>query len=256
MSKEHLYIADSGVEPSPITPAQQAYFTWQYKVGSLEYAAQHGSKGEAQALLQEASQLYQAYRVLRDGPSLSYPIIAGGAPDLDDSRYLRERPLQPNELPPEMADFLKDQEYACLLWGTDQGSVFVVKAYQRDIQSLRGNVPVRILHQLYDHPQAPVIRSVITWYDRSASPLALEAFINVDDPQQRADFLDLAQRDQLSFLFYDAGLQHRLSKVVRNSDREIISQITASADQLAAQIPAAQRKFDAAKADIMRRTSL
>jgi hypothetical protein len=75
-------------------------------------------------------------------------------------------PLQPNELPPELADFLKGQEYACLLHATDQGTVFVVKAHRRDIQSLRGNVPVRVLHQLYDHPQAPVIRTVITWYDK------------------------------------------------------------------------------------------
>ena len=79
----------------------------------------------------------------------------------------RDQPsLQPNELPPELAAFLEDQEYACLLQATDQGTVFVVKAPGQDIQSLGGNVPVRVLHQLYDYPQAPVIRTVITWYDQ------------------------------------------------------------------------------------------
>ena len=169
----------------------------------------------------------------------------------------RDRPpLRPNELPPELADFLKGQEYACLLHATDQGSVFVVKAHQRDIQSLRGNVPVRVLHQLYDHPQAPVIRTVITWYDRPASPLALESYTNTGDPDQRADFQDLAQRQELRFLFYDASLQHRLSKVVPNPDREIIAQITTAADELATRIPTERYDFDTAKRDVMERTSL
>jgi hypothetical protein len=169
----------------------------------------------------------------------------------------RDRPpLRPNELPPEMADFLKTQEYACMLWGTDQGSVYVVKAHRRDIQSLRGNVPVRVLHQLYEHPQAPVIRSLITWFDRPNSPLALESYINVAEPDQRTDFHDLANRPELRFLFYDASLQHRLTKAVPNHDPDIITQIVTTAEQLRARIPAARYDFDAAKAAVMERTSL
>src|SRR5262245_44688741 len=147
----------------------------------------------------------------------------------------RDRPpSRPNELPPALADFLKGQEYACLLHATDQGSVFVAKARHRDIESLRGNVPVRILHKLYDHPHAPVTRTLIAWYDQPAHPLALECFTNIGDPDQRTDFQDLSARDYLRFLFYDASLQHRLSKVVPNPDREIIAQITTAADGLRA----------------------
>ena len=169
----------------------------------------------------------------------------------------RDQPqLQPNELPPEMADFLRDKEYGCLLWGTDQGTVFVVKAPAREIQSLRGNVPVQVTHELYQHPQAPVIRTVIHWYDQPNSPLALESYINVEDPQQRADFLDLAQRPELRFLFYDRALRHRLSKVVRNPDPETITEIAQTAERLRATIPEERFDFDAAKADVMARTSL
>src|SRR4051812_31359302 len=121
-------------------------------------------------------------------------------------------PLEPNQLPSEMAEFLKGQEYACLIWGTDQGSVFVAKAPARDIRSLRGNVPVQITHQLYQHPQAPVIRTLIRWYDQPQHPLAMEAFINIDDQQQRSDFLDLAKYPEFRFLFYDQNIRHRLSK--------------------------------------------
>ena len=307
MSPERLYIADSGIDPSPHTPAQEAFFRWRYAAGSLQYAEEHGTKEEARALLQETTQRYDAYTALRDGRPAAAPLPLPGAlydsaprvvaeplaPDIHEytSRYgrgarlqaigqqlienhetaraLRERgslaydiiaggspELQPNELPPEMAEFLRDKEYACLLWGTEQGSVFIVKAHQRDIQSLRGNVPVQVTHELYQHPQSPVIRTVVRWFDQPESPLALESYTNVGDPQQRDDFADLAEREELRFLFYDAGLQHRLSKMVRNSDREIISRITTTAEDLAARIPADQLDFDAAKAAVIERTTL
>jgi hypothetical protein len=155
-----------------------------------------------------------------------------------------------------MAEFLKDKNYACLMHATDQGTMFVVKAPARDIQSLRGNVPVHITHELYQHPQAPVIRTLIRWYDEPDRPLALETYTNIGDEQQRADFLDLAQRPELRFLFYDRSLRHRLTKAVRNPDPATITQIAATADQLRATIPDATFDFDAAKADVMERTSL
>jgi hypothetical protein len=101
-----------------------------------------------------------------------------------------------------------------------------------------------------------VIRTVIRWYDQPRSPLALESYTNVEDPQQRADFQDLSRRDRLRFLFYDASFQHRLSKVVPNPDRAIIAQITTAADGLRARIPSARYDFDTAKRDVMERTSV
>jgi len=132
----------------------------------------------------------------------------------------------------------------------------VAKAPAREIHSLQGNVPVRITHQLFQHSQAPVIRTLIRWYDRPQQPLALEAFINIDDQQQRADFLDLAQRPEFRFLFYDQNIRHRLSKLVRNPDPASITQIATTAAQLRAAIPDEQFNFDAAKAAIMEQTSL
>jgi hypothetical protein len=168
----------------------------------------------------------------------------------------RERPpLPPNELPPELAEFLKGQTYACLMHATDQGTVFVVKAPARDILSLRGNVPVAISHELYQHPPAPVIRTLIRWYDQPQSPLALETYTNIADAQQRADLLDLAQRPELRFLFYDQALRHHLSKLVRNTKAAEIAQLAEEAQRRVAAIPAEQYDFDAAKADVMERTS-
>ena len=109
MAKERLYIHDSGQEPSPATPAQRAYFRWRYTAGSLEYAREHGLPTEA--LSQELAKRYEAYRALRDGGAVAYDVIAGGSPDLP----------QPNALPAELADFLKDKDYACLMQATDQG---------------------------------------------------------------------------------------------------------------------------------------
>ncbi len=169
----------------------------------------------------------------------------------------RERPsLQPNELPEEMADFLREQEYACLLWATDQGTVFVAKAPAQEIESLRGNIPVHVRHELYDHPRSPVIRTVVTWYDQPDAPLALESFTNVSDPQQRDDYQDLARRGALTFLFYDQTLSHRLSKRVGNTDPETITRIATVAAELAARIPPDELDFDRAKADVVAGTSL
>lgn len=164
--------------------------------------------------------------------------------------------LPPNQLPPEVAEFLKTQRYACLLHATDAGSVYVVKAESTDIASLRGRVPVQVRHELYQHSRSPVIRTLIRWYDRPDAPLALETFANPGDAQQRQDFADLAQRDALRFLFYDERLAHRLSKVVRQADQQTITQIVAAADTLLQAIVPAERDFDRAKADIVARTSL
>jgi hypothetical protein len=164
--------------------------------------------------------------------------------------------LQPNQLPPELAAFLQRQHYACLLHPTDQGAVYVVKAPGADIESLRGRVPVQVHHELYEHPASPVIRTLFRWYDRPASPLAMESYTNVGDPQQRTDYLDLSRRDQLRFLFYDEQLAYRLSKLVHHPDRRLIPQIVAIADRLLLAIPSDRRDFDQAKAAVIQRTSL
>jgi len=38
-------------------------------------------------------------------------------------------------------------------------------------------------------------------YDQPQRPLALETFVNVDDPQQRADYAALAAQDNVYLLF-------------------------------------------------------
>src|SRR5215216_3259343 len=101
-------------------------------------------------------------------------------------------PDQPSALPPELAAFLKDQHYAALLHATDQGTVLVVKAPRRDIRSVQGPVPIELRHELYQHPAAPVVRMVTRIYDQPDSSLALETFVNVEDPDQRADYAALA----------------------------------------------------------------
>src|SRR3954470_18279574 len=89
-------------------------------------------------------------------------------------------PEQPSVLPPELAEFLKDQPIAALLHGTEnEGTVLVVKAPRREIRSVQGRVPIELRHELYQHPAAPVVRLVTRIYDRPDSSLGLETFINV-----------------------------------------------------------------------------
>src|SRR5215211_5074862 len=129
-------------------------------------------------------------------------------------------PLEPTPLPPELAVFLRDQNIACLMQGTNQGTVFVIKLPTPDIESARGRVPIQLRHELYAHPNAPVIRTTLHIYDQPEAPLALETFTNIKDENQRSDFAALAQQEAFFLLFYDEQLAHTLTKVVPQSTPE------------------------------------
>src|SRR5690349_11126483 len=88
-------------------------------------------------------------------------------------------PVVPSPLPPELADFLKERPYAGLLHGTDHGTAFLIKVPTADIRSVRGPVPIQVGHELFAHPAAPVLRTVLTILDQPARPLRLEAFTNL-----------------------------------------------------------------------------
>ena len=167
-----------------------------------------------------------------------------------------DEPERPSVLPPDMAEFLRTQDVACLFWGTDQGTALVAKLPGREIPSVRGRVPIRLRHELYQHPAAPVVRSVLTIYDQPNSPLALETFVNVAELDQRADFARLAEQERLLLLFYDERLAHRLTKVVPHRDAEGIRTIVANADALRARIPDAAYDFMRAKAEVLRAADL
>src|SRR4051812_47598590 len=160
--------------------------------------------------------------------------------------YHDSTPDQPSALPPELAEFLKDQQYAALLHATDQGTVMVVKAPRREIRSVQGRVPIELRHELYQHPDAPVVRMVTRIYDRPDSALALETFINVEDADQRADYAALAKQDHLLMLFYDERLRHQLTKRVGTPNPEAVSEVLANADRLLTAIPPDRRDFDRA----------
>lgn len=160
-------------------------------------------------------------------------------------------PLDPSPLPPELAGFLKDREFACLTHGTDQGTVLVVKAPAHEIRSLHAPVPVHLRYELYEHPAAPVIRMVTRIYDQPDRPLALETYINVEDPQQRADLSAMTSQDRLIMLFYDEGLAHRLTKTVPHLQSDLVAEILTRADDLLTRIPRERFDFDLAKRRVM-----
>jgi hypothetical protein len=71
---------------------------------------------------------------------------------------------------------------------------------------------VAVGQALHDHPAAPVLRTTVTLYDDPADPLVLEAFTNIADPDQQAEFAALAGQASIRLLFYDEALAHRLTK--------------------------------------------
>lgn len=168
----------------------------------------------------------------------------------------RFHPERPNQLPPELGDFLREQQYAALLHATNIGTILVVKAPRHEISSVTGRVPISFNHELYQHPASPVIRLLTRIYDQPSRPLALETFINVGDPDQRADYAALNRQDELHLLFYDEQLHHRLTKTSRGTDRAAVGRLLKAADQLLAAIPHDRRDFDTAKARVMEQTDI
>jgi hypothetical protein len=154
-------------------------------------------------------------------------------------------------LPPQLQEFLRTQEYACLLHGSNRGTLFLLKAPAHELTTLNGPTPVRVSHELYSKPTAPVIRTLLRWYDRPDSTIAFEAFTNVADPEQREDYRHLARQSTLTVLGYDELLRVAVQKMVANHQQREIAQIADLADKLRGLIPEDEYDFDLAKARVM-----
>lgn len=168
-----------------------------------------------------------------------------------------DQPLQPFELPEELKEFLRQtraDECVMVTNASDHGTIYVVKAPEWDIAGMRGNVAMRITHELHREPEAPVIRSVVEIYDDPKHPLALETFTNVRDDEQRRDFNILSGQPYYIFTFYNEYLTHRLTKLVHNTHGEHTASLFRQALLASSLIPDQQYNFDQAKATIIRRT--
>lgn len=162
----------------------------------------------------------------------------------------------PDALPPELVAALEGVDYACVTVGTTAGTALLLKAPRHEIESARGAVPIRLGHEFYAHPAAPVIRMALHIFDQPEAPLALETFINVADPDQRADYAALADQDEILLLFLDENLAERLTKRISHPGRDVVPQIVTAADQLLGQIPPDQFDFERAKQAVMEATKL
>lgn len=170
----------------------------------------------------------------------------------------RESPYDDGSLnlPPELAEVLQAPDYACLTVGTDQGTVVIIKAPATEIQQLQGDIPIELAHQLFEHPVAPVIRITLRLFDDPDAPLAMETFIDVRDPAQRAEYAALAQQDSIDLLFYDEQLQIRLRKQIGHSSAAVVPDVLAAAEERARAIPETTYDFNQAKAAVQEVTAL
>lgn len=174
----------------------------------------------------------------------------------DPARREIGRPPEAVALPADLTAFLRGQEFAALWHAADIGSLLVLKAPEPDLETLGGPVLIGLVHELWRHPAAPVVRSLVTLHDRPDSALRLETFTNVADPAQRSTFAALGAQKRLHILCYDDDLRHRLTKRLPNTTGPQIPGIVAEADRLLAAIPPDRVDFAAAKAAIMEVTGL
>jgi len=152
-----------------------------------------------------------------------------------------------HSLPADLREWLAAEQSACLIAPTADGAIFVAKLPGHEIDQLRGPVPMLLQHELYLHPQAPVLRTVTYFYDDPRHPFVLDAYTNVADADQRDTFLALGEQDHLHYQFYDEQLSHRVTKAIPNRTPELFVDVVIQAEEHAAGITDEQYDFDAAK---------
>ncbi len=158
---------------------------------------------------------------------------------------------EPIELSDQLRTFLQTQEFTCLSILTDKGTAYILKAPGYEIDHCRGTLPISFEHELYAYPTAPVIRTVIGMHDQPDSSLYFEAFINVADPEQRAEFESLSHQSYILLHFYDEQTRHRLSKLINHLPPRELPMILKHAEDYYRALPPGRFDFDAAKARLI-----
>ena len=132
----------------------------------------------------------------------------------------------------------------------------VVRAQRWEIHNVRGREPIELGHELYS---TRLLRSS-GWLCGSTTsldwPLALEAFVNVDDEHQRQDYDELVRLDDVHVHFYDEQLEHLLTRQVRNGTHRDVLDLLLAALRLRAQVSNDRFDSERAKADVRAQTHL
>jgi hypothetical protein len=157
-------------------------------------------------------------------------------------------PLRPNELPPELAENLRAEgTYAAVMWGTDHGTAYVVKAPLDTISEMPSPLPVNVKHELWN---------LMYIYDQPRAPMVMEIFTNPADGDQRAEFVGLSTHEQTLMMFYDEQLRHRRTIVIQPTEPATIAQMLTHAEAALAGRTPTHDEFMQAKAAVMERTRL
>jgi hypothetical protein len=167
----------------------------------------------------------------------------------------RRKPA-PFELPYPLREQLRGDERAGLLHTTPRGTIFILKTPAADWGSVTRNTPVRLTHELYSKPTAPVVRTTLEWYDWQQTHLNFETFTDVADPDQRAKFARLSKQAGIPILAYDEQLLVPTKRYVIHRQHKDIDKILTTADKVRALIPDGEYDFDAAKARVQGQAAL
>jgi len=105
-----------------------------------------------------------------------------------------------------------------LVEANDQATV-VVKASAEDVRSFRG-APVMYQYVLALYDEGPVLCLFLKILDAPEHPYAVEAFLDVNAPEDLALARKLAGQDKLALHFYDMDLVYQFTKVIGHRERQ------------------------------------
>lgn len=167
--------------------------------------------------------------------------------------------MSDTHLPPDLAAFLREQDYCCLPTpSAGGGTCLIVKMPTVRLGEMTMPVPVQIKFMTYHCATSPVIRTILVVNDRPNDPLYLEFFTNVGSDDDVRDFKGLLHDERVVIYYFDAQLHHRYTGfiAVPHAWRLGLPSILASAQRDLAAIPLERRDFELAREEVIDRTNL
>jgi hypothetical protein len=157
--------------------------------------------------------------------------------------------------PPEVARFAPPPELSVHLTSEDGRSFYAVGVPESLSRPLAVARP-HLTHALHEHPQAPVIRSVLTFLDRTDEPVSsVETFVDVATPYERVRFAGLARQQAIQLRMQAELGDRRFTRWCWNRDGDEMRRLLNRAVRLAATIPPEDYDFEQAMADVLQVTS-
>jgi hypothetical protein len=170
---------------------------------------------------------------------------------IDSRAVLRHR-----FLPHTVAVRLREHELTLVIFSTTEGTHLAIKASKQRIEELAQPQIVALHSKLHRHPAAPVIEIGVRLAGRGRPSLDVRTYLNVAEPNHRAELIRLAEHPEFDILLYDEVLKLRGAITTKSFLQSAILQTLVRAESYLSSVPHQEFDFAAAQTAVSKGTSV